>query len=84
MGYYYNLSTGNAKLSYEGTQTVAIYAFSLVKFLDVRKYACVKDLTYIMSEIFIPTLFRSGHFQESRTNLSLFSTVIPLLFPFRG
>ena len=28
---------------------VAIYAFSSVKFQNVRKYACVKDLTNLMS-----------------------------------
>ena len=37
-------------LKYKGTKNVAIYAFSSGKFLDVRKYACVKDLTNIMSE----------------------------------
>ena len=46
---------GNAKLSYEacieGTKIVAIYATSLGKFLDVKKYACVKYLTNIMSAI---------------------------------
>ena len=31
----------------------------------------------------IPTLFHSGHFQESRTNLSLHSTAIPFLVLFR-
>ena len=36
-------------LSYEGTRNVAIYAFSLGKFLNVRVYAGVKDLTNIMS-----------------------------------
>ena len=30
-------------------RNVAIYAFSLGKFSGVRKYACVKDLTNIMS-----------------------------------
>ena len=39
----------NAKLSYYGTENVAIYAFSSGKFLNVRKLACVKDLTNIMS-----------------------------------
>ena len=39
----------NAKLSYQVTKNVAIYALSLGKFLDVRKYACVKDFTNIMS-----------------------------------
>ena len=29
---------------------VIFYAFSSGKFLDVRKYACVKDLTKIMPE----------------------------------
>ena len=36
------------------------------------------------SKKYATTLFHSGHFQESRTSLSLFSTVIPLLFPFQG
>ena len=40
----------NAKLSYQGTENVAIYAFSSGKFLNVRKLAHVKDLTNIMSE----------------------------------
>ena len=40
---------GNAKLCYKGTTNVAIYAISSGKFLDVRKYACVKYLTNIMS-----------------------------------
>ena len=39
----------NVRLSYQGTKNVAIYAFSSGKFLYVRKYACVKDLTNIMS-----------------------------------
>ena len=39
----------NAKLSYQVTKNVAIYALSSGKFLDDRKYACVKDLTNIMS-----------------------------------
>ena len=41
----------NAKLSHKGTENVAIYAFSSGKFLNVRKLACVKDLTNIMSAI---------------------------------
>ena len=48
--YYCNSRIRNAKLSYEGTRNVAIYAFSSGKFLNVRVYACVKDLTNIMSE----------------------------------
>ena len=39
----------NARLSYKGTRDVAIYAFSSGKFLNVRVYASVKDLTNIMS-----------------------------------
>ena len=39
----------NAKLSYKWTENVAIYAFSLGNFLDITVYACVKDLTNIMS-----------------------------------
>ena len=35
--------------SYQRTENVAIYAFSSGKFLEVRLYACVKDLTNIMS-----------------------------------
>ena len=31
------------------TLNIAIYAFFSGKFLDVTKYACVKDLTNIMS-----------------------------------
>ena len=33
----------------EKCKIVAIYAFLSGKFLDFRKYACVKDLTNIMS-----------------------------------
>ena len=36
-------------LGLERTKNVAICAFSLGKFVDVRRYACVKDLTNIMS-----------------------------------
>ena len=39
----------NVRLSYQGTKNVVIYALSSGKFLFVRKYACVKDLTNIMS-----------------------------------
>ena len=49
--FYSNFRTRNAKLSYKGTKNVAIFAFSLGKFLDFRKYACVKDLTNIMSAL---------------------------------
>ena len=42
----------NVRLSYQETKNVAIYAFSSGKFLDIRKYACVKDLTNIMSGCF--------------------------------
>ena len=45
--------TRNAKLSYEGTRNVAIYAISTGKFLNVRVHACVKDLTNIMSVIIV-------------------------------
>ena len=38
------------KLSYCGTRNVSIYAYFSSKFLYHRKYACVKDLTHIMSE----------------------------------
>ena len=50
MWFYSNFRTRNAKLSYKGTKNVSIYAFSLGKSLDFRKYACVKDLTNIVSE----------------------------------
>ena len=50
LGQYSNFRSKNAKMSYERTRNVAIYAFSLGKFLNVRVYACVKDLTNIMSE----------------------------------
>ena len=40
----------NLRLSYQGTKNVAIYAFFSGKFQNVRKYACVKDLTNIMSD----------------------------------
>ena len=43
------------KLTYYGTRDVAIHAFSLGKFPDVRKYACVKDLTNIMSDLGLST-----------------------------
>ena len=36
---------------YEGTENVAIYAFSSGKFLNVRVHACVKYLTNIMSDL---------------------------------
>ena len=48
--HYSNFRIRNAKLSYKGTRNVAIYAFSSARFLDVRKYACAKDLTNIMSD----------------------------------
>ena len=32
------------------TKNVAIYSFSSGKFLNIRKYACVKDLTNIVSD----------------------------------
>ena len=37
------------RFAYCGTKNVAIYACSSGKFLDYGKYACVKDLTNIMS-----------------------------------
>ena len=40
-----------AKLSHKGTKNVAIYAFSSGKFLDDKEYACVNDLTNIVSVI---------------------------------
>ena len=49
LGHYSNVRIRNAKLSYKGTENVAIYAFSLGKFLNIKVYACVKDLTNIMS-----------------------------------
>ena len=49
LGHYSNFRIRNAKLSYQGTRNVAIYVFSSGKFLNVRVYACVKDLTNIMS-----------------------------------
>ena len=39
--HYSNFRIRNAKLSYKGTRNVAIYAFSLGKFLNVRVHACV-------------------------------------------
>ena len=48
--HYSNFRIRNAKLSYKGNGNDAIYAFSSGKFLNVRVYACVKDLTNIMSE----------------------------------
>ena len=39
----------------KGTRKVAIHAFSLCKFLDVRQYACAKDSTNIMS-VHIPMI----------------------------
>ena len=53
LGYYSNFRIRNAKLSYVRTRNVAIYVFSSGKFLNVRAYACVKDLTNIMSEIIL-------------------------------
>ena len=50
LGYYSTFRIINAKLSYKGTENVAIYAFSSGKFLNIKVYACVKDLTNIMSE----------------------------------
>ena len=50
LGYYSTFRIINAKLSYKGTENVAIYAFSLGKFLNDRVYACVKYLTNITSE----------------------------------
>ena len=38
-------------MSNSGTGNIAIYAFSLGKFLEHGKYACVKDLTNIMSAL---------------------------------
>ena len=49
LGHYSNFRIRNAKLSYFGNRNVAIYAFSSGKFLNIRVYACVKDLTNIMS-----------------------------------
>ena len=43
----------NVRWSYQGTKNVAIYAFSSGKFLNIKVYACVKDLTNIMSESFM-------------------------------
>ena len=37
------------KFAYCETKDVAFYAYSSGKFLDYGKYACVKDLTNIMS-----------------------------------
>ena len=50
LGHFSNFRFRNAKLSYYRTRNVAIYAFSLGKFLNVTVNACVKDLTNIMSE----------------------------------
>ena len=55
MGCYPTFRIRNPKLSYYGTRNVAIHAFSLGKFPDVRKYACVKDLTNIMSDLGLST-----------------------------
>ena len=38
-------------MGYQVTKNVAIYAFTSGKIVDVRKYACVKDLTNIMSDL---------------------------------
>ena len=51
LGCYPTFRIRNPNLSYYGTRDVAIHAFSLGKFPDVRKYACVKDLTNIMSGV---------------------------------
>ena len=53
LGHYSNVRIRNAKVLHKGTRNVAIYAFSLGKFLIVSVYACVKDLTNIMSVIAI-------------------------------
>ena len=51
LGCYPAFRIRNSKLSYYWTRKVAIHAFSLGKFPDVRKYACVKYLTNIMSAL---------------------------------
>ena len=72
--HYSNSRIRNAKLSYKGTRNVAIYSFSLGKFLNVRVYACVKDLTNIMSAVSGNPLFLVlRHFKNF---------VIPGIFPF--
>ena len=48
--HYSDFRIRNAKLSNKGTRNVGIYAISLGKFLNVWVYACVKELTNIMSE----------------------------------
>ena len=42
-------------MSYKGTRNVAIYVFSPGIILNVRVYACVNDLTNIMSEMHVIT-----------------------------
>ena len=44
-------------------KNVAIYSFSTGKFLNIRKYACVKDLTNIMSAHVVHQDY-FGHFQK--------------------
>ena len=67
--HYFNFRIRNAKLSYKGSRNVAIYAFSSGKFLNVRVYACVKDLTNIMSVYSIPRL----HNRKLVQNLDLWA-----------
>ena len=62
MGYYSSFRIRNARLSYEGTKKISIYVLSSGKFLDVRKYTCVKDLTKIMSG---PAMGEWGEWVES-------------------
>ena len=50
LGFHSNFRIRNTRLSYRRYKNVTILVFSLGKFLDVRQYACVKDLTNIISE----------------------------------
>ena len=49
MKFYSNFRIKNAELSYLGTINVAIYALYSGEFLELKKYACGKDLTNIIS-----------------------------------
>ena len=77
LGHYSTFRVKNAKLSYKGTENVAIYAFSSGKILNVRVYACVKDLTNIMSANYSKSFYRFGmqinlnHILMTSINLSI-------------
>ena len=50
LGFHSNFRIRNAKSFKKGLKMSRFTRFSSGKFLDLRKYACVKDLTNIMSE----------------------------------